>query len=227
MSATATRTRTSPAALTPTGSPALAKAEACAALHVQLTGSQSLAGLYGTSLASLAATARRKLSFDMVKGTRFSYDKLDAALADLAAAGSVTLADIVGTPQAQASASLMKAVGDARRAGLALPVPVDDPSLIARRRSALQQLLADAADVTVQDLAPRAAVAAMSPAAWAAVRNAQATGVLPADKTAVTPATPVATLADRRITFDTDDGDDDTLVLVPVIGANTVPAAPT
>ena len=218
----ATMTRTSPAALTPTGSTALAKAEACAALHVQLTGSQSLVALYGTSLASLAATARRKLSFDMVKGTRFSYDKLIAALAELAAAGSATLADVIGTPQAQASASLMKAVGDARKAGLALPAPVDDLSLIARRQSALRQLLADAPKVTVQDLA---SPTAMSPAARAAVRNAQATGVLPADKTAVTPATPVATPADCRIAFDTNDEDDDIHVLVSVIDPNTVPAA--
>ena len=223
----ATMTRTSPAASTPTGSAALAKAQACAALHVQLTDSRSLAALYGTSLAFLAMTALRKLSFDMVKGTQFSYDKLVAALVELAAAGSATLADVIRTPQAQSSASLMKAVDDARKAGLALPAPVNDRSLIARRRSALQQLLADAPEVTVQDLASRTAMTAMSLAARAAVRNAQSTGVLPADKTAVTPVTPMTALANGQIILDTDDGDkdDDTHVPVSLIDADTVPAA--
>ena len=223
----ATMTRTSSAASTPTRSAVLAKAEACAALHVQLTGSQTLAALYGTSLAFLAMTALRKLSFDMVKGTQFSYDKLIAALVELAAAGSATLADVIRTPQSQSSASLMKAIDDARKAGLALPTPVNDRSLIARRRSALRQLLADAPEVTVQDLASRTAMTAMSPAARAAVHNARATGVLPADKTAVTPVTPVTTLANCQIFFDTDtdtDDKDDTHVPVSLIDANTVPA---
>ena len=223
----ATMTRTSSAASMPSGSAVLAKAEACAALHVQLTGSQSLVALYGTSLAFLAMTALRRLSFDLVKGTQFSYDKLIAALVELATAGSATLADVIRTPQAQSSASLMKAVDDARRAGLALPVPVNNRSLIARRRSALRQLLADAPEVTVQDLASRTAMAALSPAARAAVHNARATGVLPADKTAVTPVTPAA-FATGQIFFDADtddeDKDDDTHVPAPLIDANTGPA---
>ena len=220
-------TSTMAAGVTSTGNTAQAKAKACAALHVQLIGSQSLSRLYGDSLASVAAGARQKLSPDIVKGTQFDQDKLNAALAELAAAGSGSLSDIIGQPMSALSAPLLKAVGDARKAGLALPAPVNDPALIARRQSALRQLLADAPGVTVQDLGSPAAVTAMSTVARVAVRNAQATGVLPADKTPVPPVTAVATLANCQITFDTndEDKDDDTHVLVSVVDANNVLAA--
>ena len=220
-------TSTPAAGVTSTGNTALAKAKACAALHVQLTGSQSLSKLYGNSLASVATIARQKLSPDVVKGTQFDHDKVDAALAELAAAGPGSLGDMIGRPRSALSPSLVKAVGDARKAGLALPAPVNDLPLIARRQSALRQLLADAPEVTVQDLSSPTAVTAMSTITRAAVRNAQATGVLPADKTPTPPVTLVSTLANCQITFDTndEDKDDDTHVLVSVVDANNVLAA--